>query len=246
MRKSIISALAILLMTTAAFAGKDKITLKEKVEQSKTVKVFFNVKSDIVDAEDERKLQLIDKSKHTSIKTAMPNEFASKEIKDQVIKTLNEGLQVGSAFVEGDISTLPESSKKATKYRDFSKLEDGLYAMVYITGEYTRFLQRKEVEGKTVFESSNRMEISSQIFFYEVIAGKVKKYGDMLMKSGVLLGHANTATKKTDKLESLSYMESNFPALPLLDEFKKTMFEYTTSFAKRKLKKHNKVVSKRK
>ncbi len=56
MRKSIISALAIVLVATSAFAGKDKSTLKEKVEKSKTVKVFFNV-GEIIDQDNENKLK---------------------------------------------------------------------------------------------------------------------------------------------------------------------------------------------
>ncbi|NQX97086.1 MAG: hypothetical protein HRT73_04285 [Flavobacteriales bacterium] len=245
MKKSIISALTILLMTTGAYAGKDKTTLKEKIEKSKTVKVFFSVR-DIVDAEHERKLQQLKPKAKTDIRTNMPEAFSGTKIKKNVIKVLNDGLKVGEAFVEGDISSLPVSDKKNTSYRDLSKLPDGFYAIIDIYGEYTRFLERKEVGGKTVFEATNRMAIKSHLFFYEVIGGKVKKYGSMLMKSGVLLGHASSALIKTDKLENLEYMEINFPATELLEGFIKTMTEYTVDFAARKLKKHNKVVSKRK
>jgi len=238
MKKSIISALAILLISTSAFAGKDKSTLKEKVEKSKTVKVFFNV-NDILDQEHENKLQQANPKAKTDIRTTMPEAFYSAEIKKNVIKTLNDGLQVGSAFVEGDIAELPASSKKNTNYRDLSKLPDGFYAMVNVTGRYERFVSMSD--GVV----SNSMKIETNLFFYEVVGGKVKK-AKVNMGMGAFLGRANTETIKTDKLESIEYMEINFPASPLLVEYTRTMKENTTDVAARLLKKHNKVVSKRK
>lgn len=250
MKKSIISTLFILTFLIIAFAGgKDKETFKEKVEKNKEVKVFFNLRDEIIDIDDERKLQSINSSSHTHIKTPMPEEFASAEIKDKVIKLLNEGLQV-SAFVEGDIETLSKTKNGKYFYRDLSKLPDGFIAIVDIAGEYTRsgiYIPGNVNNGyKPILEVTNYMQIKSNLFFYEVNAGKVKKYGDMFLKSGVLLGYARTATKKTSKLENLEYMEANFPALPLLEEYTRKMFADTENFAKRKLKRHNKVVAKRK
>jgi len=238
MRKSIISALAIVLVATSAFAGKDKSTLKEKVEKSKTVKVFFNV-NDILDQDHENKLQQANPKAKTEIRTTMPKAFYSAEVKNNVIKTLNDGLQVGSAFVEGDVSELPLSSKKNTNFRDLSKLPDGLYAMVNVTGRYTRFVSMSD--GVV----SNSMKIEANLFFYEVTGGKVKKI-KVNMGMGAFLGRANTETIKTDKLESIEYMEINFPASPLLAEYTRTMNENLLSVTKRLLKKHDKAVAKRK
>lgn len=246
MKKPIITTLIIVLLSAIAYAGgDDKLTLKEKVEQAKEVKVFFDVR-DIVDQAAERKLQLLNPDAKTDIRTKMPEGFYDSEIKLNVLKFLNEGLNVGSAFVEADISVLPQVNNSKFQYRDLSKLPDGLYAIITIEGEYSRFLETKQVENKMVEVATNGMEITSHIYFYEVIAGEVSKYGDMMMKSGVLLGNAKSAIVKSGKLENLEYMEANFPALPLLAEFKATMYRFTQDFAARQLKKHEKEIAKRK
>ncbi len=244
MRKSIISSVlvVILFLMVPHTGGKDKSTLKEKIESNKPVKIFFIV-TDIYDKQDERKLQQGNSKAKTHIRTAMPEEFYSSEIKTKVVRLLNDGLEVGNAFEEGDVSTLPESDNYKTKYKDLTKLPDGFYSIISITGEYTRFLEKKEVEGKTVFTSTNKMQIKSHLFFFDVTSGKVKSYGP---SNGTLLGHASSASTNTDKYESLEYMEANFPALPLLNEYIKTMYEYVDDFTKRKLKKHKKTVAKRK
>ena len=66
----------------------------------------------------------------------------------------------------------------------------------------------------------------------------------MLLANSYNCGASSAATKLPN-LEGLAYLEKNFPALSLLDTFTKTIKEYSGDFAARKLKKHNKVVSKR-
>ena len=241
--KSLFLAMAICAKIFAG--GDDKLTLKEKIEQNKEVKVFFTVR-DILDENDERLLRASNPNAKTTIRTPMPAEFTSSEIKSSLLTRLNEGLQTGNALVEGDLSTLPESSSSKTHYRDLSKLADGFYAIVYIEGEYKRTIEKKTVDGNVVLDVSNKMEIRSHLFFYEVISGEAKKYGDMFMKSGVLLGNASSSTVKSAKLENLDYMEKTFPALSLFDEYKSSMRRFAEEFATKQLNKHNKAVSKRK
>lgn len=238
MKKVSLSMVLVVIFTTMAFAGKDKSTLKEKVEKSKTVKVFFNV-SEIIDQDHENKLKQSNPKSKTDIRTKMPEAFYSSAIKNSVIKNLNEGLEVGSAFVEGDIAELPMSDKKNTNYRDLSKLADGIYALVDITGRYERFVSMSD--GVV----SNSMKIEANLFFYEVTGGKVNKI-KVNMGMGAFLGRASTATIKTPSLEGLVYLETNFPASPLLAEYTRTMEVNTKDVAARLLKKHNKTISKRK
>ncbi|WP_317898719.1 hypothetical protein [Aurantibacillus circumpalustris] len=241
--KLILLALAFCAKT---FAGDgDKLTLKEKIEQNKVVKVFFTVR-DIIDENDERLLRASNPNAKTSIRTTMPSEYSNSEIKNSLMKTLNDGLQVGNAFVEGDIAELPESANSKTHFRDLSKLADGFYAIVYIQGEYNRTIVKNTVAGNVVLDVSNKMEIRSHLFFYEVVNSDVKKYGDMFMRSGVLLGNANSITVKSTQLENIDYMEKVFPALSLLDEYKSSMQRFASDFASKQLSKHDKAVSKRK
>jgi hypothetical protein len=250
MKKVSLSIMLLAMIISSAFAGdkEEKLTLKEKIENSKEVKLFFNVRTDIIDEADENKLKLTNPDAKTKIRTPLPVSFYSEEIKNEVIKILNTGLGVGNAFVEADASSLNATLERNHCYKDMSGLPDGFYAMVYITGTYTRFEDQtaKEVDGKMVHESSNRMEIDSRLFFYEVEAGKVKKYGDVLMKSGILLGHASAQMIKTYKVEDLEFMETNFPAEPLLDGYKRTMYQFTKDFTERTMKKHEKALAKRK
>lgn len=237
--------IALALSSFSFTGGDDKLTLKEIVEQNKEVKVFFNLR-DIKDENDERMQQAANPNAKTALKTAMPADYAGSELKKEVLKILNEGLQVGNAFVEGDLSTLPESNNRKYHYRDLSKLPDGFYAIIDIDGEYTRTILKKDADGKTILEVSNWMEISSHLHFYSLAGGEATKYGGMFSKSGTLLGNARSATVKSTQLENLEYLEKTFPALSLLDEYKKTMYRFTKDFADKQLEKHNKSVSKRK
>ena len=227
------------------FTGGDdtKLTFKELAEQNKPVKVFFSVR-DIIDEYDEKLLKTGNPSAKTAVRTTMPAEYHNAEIKAAVIKQLNEGLQVGDAFVEGDISLLPESSNSKTQYRDLSKLPDGFYGLLDIEGEYTRSMQKRTVEGNLVMEVLNFMEIKSHLSFYTVKGGEVDKYGDMMNKS-TLLGNAKSKLVKSEKIENLDYMEKTFPALSLLPEYKETMDRFLKDFTEKQMKKHAKAVSKR-
>ncbi|MBL7932348.1 MAG: hypothetical protein JNL60_10620 [Bacteroidia bacterium] len=240
------SILAAIALGLTSFIGGDdeKLTFKEIVETNKPVKVFFSV-GEIIDENDEKRLRVGDPKAKTAVRTAMPPEFYSADIKSGVIKQLNDGLQVGDAFVEGDIASLPESTNSKTQNRDLSKLPDGFYAILDIGGEYTRSMQKRTVEGNLVLEVLNFMEIKSRISFYNVKGGDAEKYGDAFSKS-TLLGNARSKTVNSDKIENLEFMEKTFPALSLLPEYKQTMERFLNDFTEKQMKKHNKAISKRK
>ncbi len=250
MKKVSLSLVLIVIFCTVAFAGKDKSTLKEKIENTKEVKVFFSVR-EIIDQEDENKLKQANPKAKTDIRTIMPEAYYSSEIKSQVINNLNDGLQLSGALVEGDVSNIPISDDKKTNYRDLTKLPDGFYLIVDIAGEYQR--NGKTIPGnqtngyKPILEKvTNRVEIKAQLFFYEIKDGKINKYGDMLMKTGVLLATCGGVGAETKDYVSAKELEGIYPPLSFIETYKKTLLEYTTDFAARKLKKHNKVVAKRK
>jgi len=242
MKKLILGIFAIGILSSLTFSkGKDKSTFIEKVTANKPVQVLFNFNAEMIDADHERKLKQADKNAKTDIRTALPEGFYSQSLKNDIISHLNTGLELENAFVEGDLSTV---SKKETAMGglDLSGRADGLYAVFFVEGKYTRFGSKKEVEGKTVFEWRNSLQIMSKLFFYEVIDGKMKSYGS---KTGVVLGLVNTPSTTTNQMESLSYMESNFNASDLLEEYQQKSLSNIDDFTRRKLKKHKKVISKR-
>lgn len=239
MKKVSLSIILMGVFTSIVFAGgKDKLTLKEKVEKSETVNVYFNV-TEVVDRETERKMKQTNPTAKTDIRTKIPTEFSSVDLKTAVVSTLNTEMQV-KAFKLADVSELGESSNKKTQYLDFSKLPDGVIAVVQVEGDYTRF-----VDMGNAGEVSNSMQIKANMFFYEIKGGVAKKI-KVNMGIGANLGTTKTETIKTPKLEGLSFLETKFPVALLLENYTATMKEYTGDFAKRMLKKHNKVVSKRK
>lgn len=237
MKKSIISALTVLLFTTAAFAGKDKTTFKEKIENSKEVKVYFNV-TEIVDRESDRKMKQTNPNASTDIRTNIPAKFSSDEVKNNVVSILNTEMQV-NAFKLANISDLGKSNDKQTQFLDLSKLPDGIIAIIQVEGDYTRFVDMAKGG-----EVSNRMEIKVNMFFYEIKGGVAKKI-KVNMGMGANLGSTSTSVIKTPKLEGLDYLQTNFPALSLLENYTNTIKEYSGDFAKRMLKKHQKTVAKR-
>lgn len=238
MKKVSLSIMLIIIFGATAIAGKDKTTFKEKIEKSGEVKVFFNV-TEIVDRETDRKMKQTNPNAKTDIRTPIPTEFSSEEIKNNVVNTLNTEMQV-SAFKLADISALGKSTDKQTQFLDLTKLPDGIVAIVQVEGTYTRFVDMAKGG-----EVSNSMEIKANLFFYEIKGGVAKKI-KVNMGMGANLGTTKTASIKTPKLEGLDYLETNFPAAVLLENYTNTMKEYTGDFAKRMLKKHNKEISKRK
>jgi len=243
--KKKLAAIAMALGVLSFMSGDDeKMTFKELIEQNKPVKLFFSVR-EIIDEYDDRLLRTGNPQAKTPVRTAMPAEFYSNDIKAGVIKQLNDGLQVDGAIVEGDILSIPESGNSKTQNRDLSKLPDGFYAILDIEGEYTRSMQKRTVEGNLVLEVLNFMEIKSHLCFYTLKGGEAEKYGDMFSKS-TLLGNARSKTIKSEKIENLEYMEKTFPALSLLPEYKETMDRLLREFTEKQMKKHLKAVSKRK
>jgi len=238
MKKVNLSIVLILSFSVTAIAGKVKTTFKEKIENAKQVKVYFNV-TEIVDRESDRKMKQTDPNSSTDIRTTFPPEFSAAEIKNNVISTLNSEMQV-DAFKLGEISELGTSTNKQTKYLDLTKLPDGIVAIVQVEGDYTRFVDMAKGG-----EVSNSMGIRANLFFYEIKGGVAKKI-KVNMGMGANLGTTKTATIKTPKLEGLAYLEANFPVLPQVEQYTETMKQYASDFAKRMLKKHLKAISKRK
>lgn len=237
MKKIGVSVLLLLICTITVFAGgKDKLTLKEKIEKTGEVKVFFSVR-DIYDKQDETKLQSSNMSAKTPIRTEMPAAFYSEEIQKGVLDNLNKGFEVGS-FVKGEAAALVKSNNKKTEYIDFSKMPDGLVAIVDLSGIYTRTFAGG-------MNYTHRMEIQANLFFFEVTGGVAKKI-KVNMGMGAFLGRATSKSKESDKMEELAFLETNFPPSDIYDEYVRTMGVNTQDFAARMLKKHNKVVSKRK
>ncbi|MCB0402528.1 MAG: hypothetical protein KDD41_10625 [Flavobacteriales bacterium] len=238
MKKINASLLLLFALTLTAYAGgKEKETLKEQVEKNKPVQVIFSL-GEIVDEDDEKRLKATDPKAKTAIRTAIPDDFVSDGIRQKVVQLLNDGMQVGSAFVEGDATTLPVSDNPKQHRIDLDKLEDGLYVIIDVKGQYSRFL-----DGQTN-EATHRMEIDAHLFVYEVSGGKANKI-KLNMGMGVLLGEGKAAAVKAGSKGDLAYMEANFPASSVLEDYKRTMFQFTEDFAKRMLKKHEKALSKR-
>lgn len=246
MKKSICLLVSLFLISVSSQAGDDeKLTFKEKAEQQKELKIFFDLR-EIVDEKDELALKSSNPNAKTSIRTKIPDDFSAPELKALVLTNLNQGLELSNVFMEGDINTIPEVNNNKTQNRDFSKLPDGLYALAVIEGEYKRNINKKTVEGKVVMDVSNGMEIKARLYFFEVKGGVVEKYGEGFSKSGVLIASAQASYTKTEQLQGLEYMEKTFPASALIPEYKRTLNTFTQDFAKNQLKKHNKTVSKRK
>ena len=242
MRKLVLGIFAIGILSSLTLSkGKDKSTFIEKVVANKPVQVLFNFNPEMIDKDHERKLNQADKNAKTDIRTPLLGDFYSQSLKNDIISHLNTGLELEGAFVEGDLSAVP---KKETNMGglDLSVMPDGLYAVFYVEGVYSRFVTKKEVEGKTVFEWKNNLQIMSKLFFYEVIDGKMKSYGS---KTGLVLGLVSTPRIISNQMEGLDYMEMNFPASSMLDLYTEKSLSNIDDFTRRKLKKHNKVISKR-
>jgi hypothetical protein len=237
MKRLITGAIILVALSTTLFAkGKDKSTLKEKVEKQQEVFVFFNVR-DIYDRQDETRLQSSDMNAKTPIRSEMPQAFYTQEIQQGVVDNLNAGMQV-SSFKMGDASTLVTTNNKKFQYVDFSKMPDGIVMIVDLSGNYTRTF----ASGRNY---THRMEIEANLFVFEVKGGVAKKM-KVNMGMGAFLGRASSPSKESDKMEDVPFLEESFKPVDIHDEYVKTMTTNTQDFANRMFKKHEKQIAKRK
>ena len=230
MKKLLMILSAILGMALISIAGgKEKLTLKEKIDKAKTVKVYVDFQSITHNPNTQKGTGCTKFNDKTEFTSDYKNEV------DNIIKKLNEGLST-DAFIKGDISTVPIKTFSNISMYDYAKMEGEIAVSLTFSGMY------KTTKGSTTDPNViyNAMNFQVDVVFMEIINGRIK-----VIKQGKI-AFVNGGINEDSKCGDFAYFTSSFPLEKYVDEFKKSIDKKTTNITAAIMKKHNKVVEKRK
>ena len=221
----------VILSGTAFFAYGQ--TLKERIDKSNTVKVYFRNRDIEHNPHTEgdpfnKKLGTgCNKFKET---TPLPSQYI--EAVKQIVDLLNKGFNT-TVFTEGDltyISSLPFNSEGEL---DWVKLGEPLTFFVSTSGFYS--VNIFPTTGK-----ENTMEVQSYLYVYSVTEGKLKTL------SSTLLAWKQTPAIRTQKCDDYAWFVKNIPATSLDESFKTSVIEKITDFIEKEMAKYEKTIKKNK
>ena len=234
MKKSIISGLAILLMTTTAFAGKDKSTLKEKIDRAEKIS-YYLVMEDVVH---KPKKSSTGKScaKFTE-KTVFPLTFQAEA--SNIIDLFSAEMGISSIVAE-DINNVPIKTFSGKSMYDYSKggrKEGDLVIVLAFSGTYNAH----KGNNSSPDADWNTMTLTATVTLLEVISGGRTK---TLKTTTIALVNATMVESKT--CADYTFFKTNFPLENYKEDFKKSYEQKLPKLTGKIIKKHNKAVSKRK
>jgi hypothetical protein len=228
--KKVAVALIILSGTALSVSGQ---TLKERIDQSKEIKVYFR-NSDIEHNPNTNGDPVSQKLgtgcpgfKET---TPLPAEYT--DAVKQIVGLLNKGFST-TAFEEGDLTYLSSLPVNSYGELDWQRLGEPLTFFVSSSGSYT--VKNLPNTGK-----ENTMEIQSYLYVYSVTAGKLKNL------SSTLLAWKQTPAINTKFCDDFAWFVKNFPAVSLAESFKISVEEKTAKFIEKELANYTKAMKKKK
>lgn len=229
---------AIALLVICALAGNASAqTLKERIDEAKTVKVYFIIK-DIVHSPNTTPAPG-SQQKGTgcplfSQTTAFPSDYQD-EVK-QVVDMLNKGFST-TAFVAGDISTVPVLESGMLKGSpDWLKLGEPVMFSVSLTGSY--LVNNTGLMGDVKLTAN--MQIISAISVYAPVSGKIKT---LTTKN---LGTITAPFKDSKTCPDYDYFVKNFPLADYFSKFKESFESKTNDFITKEMESYTKAMSKKK
>lgn len=238
MKKILIVAVAFLGMAMAPDKG-EKLTLKERIDQSRLVKVYFN----ITDIKHNPNTVSNGLTKATGCpafteSTPMPQEYVAAA--EKLIDQLNEGFATTS-FVEGDYASLPLLSSGMTKGSpDWVAVGEPLAVLVTTWGNYnvsttgmivTDPNQKKDLD--------NSLSMDAYIAFYSIADGKVK-----ILDQKSLFSKATPAIE-THECMDYAFFTDKFPANSLAEEFRLGITEKLSDLITKEMAAYDKAMKKK-
>lgn len=225
-----------LLILSALVLNVSGQTLKERIDEAKTVKVYFRI-SDIKHEPNTAPAPGSQKKGTGCVlfaqTTPMPENYVA--VVKQVIEQLNKGFNT-SAFVEGDMSAVPlMESGLAKGSPDWVKLGDPLSVTVGLDGAY----RVDNVGLMSEVKLSNSVTITSGIGFYGIVKGKAKA---ITVKN---LGSYTAPSKESKTCGDYDYFVKNFPLADFFDTFKENFDKKTAEFIEKEMADYEKAMKKK-
>ena len=232
--KKIVIALMVLSATVFNLSAQ---TIKERIDEAKTVKVYISIK-DIIHTPNTNAMPGSQQKGTGCVNftqtTPLPANYAD-EVK-QVVEMLNKGFNT-TAFVAGDISTVPVFESGIQKgLPDYLKLGEPLVFTVYAAGTYN--VNNIGLMGEV--KLSNNLNISSGISVLAPVDGKLK---GLAVKN---LGLVNSPAIESKTCADYDYFVKNFPLADFFDKFKESFEKKTTDFITKEMESYTKAMSKKK
>ncbi len=226
----LISTLILVSCTVLFVSGQ---TLKERIDEAKTVKVYF--KFSPIKHNPNTQPPIGSNMPGTGCEafgetTPLPAEYT--DAVNGLLDVLNKGFNT-TAFVAGDFSTVPAKTSGMLKGEpDWVTVNEPLMFFVSTGGEY--------VVTMTQTGKQNNMKIESYLFIYALKDGKIK-----------ILDQKTLASKwaepiKTQKCDDFAFFTTNFVANSLAEPFKVLLLENINELIQKDMKKYEKAMSKKK
>lgn len=212
-------------------------TIKERVDEAKTVKVYISIK-DIVHTPNTNTAPG-SQQKGTGCAaftqtTPLPADYA--DVVKQIVDLLNKGFNT-TAFVAGDISSVPLFETGIQKGNpDWLKHGEPLVVTVFAGGTYN--VNNVGLMGEV--KLSNTLNINSGIGIYAIIDGKLKA------QSVKNLGSVNSPAIESKTCGDYDYFVKNFPLADFFDKFKTSFESKTTDFTTKEMEAYEKAMKKKK
>ena len=207
-------------------------TLKERIDQSSEIKVYFR-NSDIehrpnTDGNPELNKQGTGCEKFRE-KTPLPVEYS--DAVNNVIDLLNKGFNT-TAFVAGDLTYLSSLPVDAHGELDWIRLGEPLTFFVSSSGHYS--VNKYPNTGR-----ENSMEVESYLYVYTIKDGKIKTL------SSNVLAWKQAQPIKTQKCDDYAWFVQHFPANALAGPFKSSVIDNTNKFIDKELTTYEKAMKKK-
>jgi hypothetical protein len=235
--KNLTKVSIILMLLSGIVFNLPAQTIKERIDEAKTVKVYYSIK-DIIHVPNTN-ASPGSQAKGTGCvnftqTTPLPANYID-EIK-LIVDMLNKGFNT-TAFVAGDISTVPVFESGIQKgTQDYLKLGEPLVIVVSAGGGYN--VNNVGLMGEV--KLSNSLNISSGISVLAIVNGKLK---GLTVKN---LGMVNSPAKDSKTCADFDYFVKNFPLADYFDKFKTSFETKTTDFTTKEMENYDKAMKKKK
>ena len=224
------AVILIILTGTASFISGQ--TLKELIDQSKEIKVYFRNR-DIVhkpNTSGNPESQRMGTNCFAFSETSpLPTEYIA--VTKEIIGLLNTGFNT-SAFVEGDISYLSSLPVNSDGELDWIRLGEPLTFFISSSGYYT--VKNFPNTGK-----ENTLEIESYLYVFSFSGGKLKTL------ASELLAWKQTDPIRTQKCDDYAWFIKNIPSNSLVEPFKISVKEKTLKFIEKEISSYNRSMRKK-
>jgi hypothetical protein len=251
-----------LMIISGAVFNVSGQTIKERIDSAKVVKVYFenfpirhnpntNTTEDKSSIKGFKSGTDCPKFKET---TPLPAEYINAE--KQIIDLLNKGFNT-TAFVEGDIETVPVGYGLTEPPSNYVAITDSYFSMANLSHDWLKlgaplafyfysggyYNVYNNADSGAEKKLTNSLSVYSSMIAYCIAGGKRKYIAYCAYRNLVNKGSGNLQTQDCN---DYAYFLKNFPLSMLAEDFKTSLIDKTNDFIKKEMAKYDKAMKKKK